>query len=109
MLSRRAVLSAAAAAAAAGLAPAAVAVETTRTGVIDDVNLEERMIVINDAEYGLARRLRVGEEGRRRYVDHDALEIGRHVRFNVEGEGGGRIGQVVRIWLLDGAPPVSPE
>ncbi|GIX48570.1 MAG: hypothetical protein KatS3mg131_2781 [Candidatus Tectimicrobiota bacterium] len=80
-----------------------------RFGVIDRVSPEEDTIVISDMRYVLPATVRVylwGEakapRGRETppFGNRYALRPGMHVGYTVGGEGGGRVGHLLEVWIL---------
>lgn len=86
-----------------------------RVGMIESVYASQQTIVVNDVMYILPTSVRVylfdeqthrADESRkeRRPTAQIPLRQGMRIGFNVEGEGPGRRGSIVEVWIL---PPGS--
>ncbi len=71
-----------------------------RTGTIDIVKAREGILVINDAQYLVAAGMIVKSNKDKGTRWHRMLRAGQHVRFNVEGEGGRKLGTIKAISIM---------
>jgi hypothetical protein len=82
-----------------------------RQGVIDRIDLNNRLIVVNDAEYHLAAAMQVyyfdgrgaAKSGQRNQPvggTVQTLRQGMRIGFNVDNEGPGHKGSIVAAWVL---------
>jgi hypothetical protein len=90
---------------------AAPSLPFARRGVIDRIDLQNRIIVVNDAVYvvpasmqvhlfyGQARRPQ-DQQPQPQVLTAVALRQGMHIGFNVEGEGAGQKGKMIEAWIL---------
>jgi hypothetical protein len=76
-----------------------------RTGMIDHLDAQKGIVVVDDISYVLSASVRVHGLGAQQETDSQKdtvppLRQGMRIGFEVEGEGPGRLGRIVEVWIL---------